>query len=68
MTGKDKLTEVSLLRIVKFAELELPFGSRVKTTMLNWLGEINSEPTHPMIQPVYRNILTPFVCRINDRR
>ena len=56
MTGKDKLIKVSLLRIVKFAELELSFGSRVKTTMLNWLGEINSEPTHPMIQPVYRNV------------
>ena len=61
-----KLIEVSLLRIVKFAELELPFGSRVKMTQLNWLGEINNEPTHPKIQPVYRNALTPFVCRIND--
>ena len=52
----DKLVEVSLLRIVTDAELELPFGSRVKMTLLNWLGEINSEPTHPMIQPVYRNV------------
>jgi len=64
----DKLVEVSLLRIVTDAELELPFGSRVKMTLLNWLGEINSEPTHPMIQPVYRNVLTPFVCGISDRR
>ena len=64
----DKLVEVSLLRIVTDAELELPFGSRVKMTLLNWLGEINSEPTHPKIQPVYRNTLTPFVCRISDRR
>ena len=63
-----KLIEVSLLRIVIDAELELPFGSRVKMTLLNWLGEINSAPTHPIIQPVYRNALTPFVCRINDRR
>jgi len=31
MTGTDKLTKVSLLRIVSKAELELPFGSRAKT-------------------------------------
>ena len=38
MTGMDKLIEVSLLRIVKFAELELPFGSRAKLATSVGLG------------------------------
>jgi len=39
ITGMDKLVEVSLLRIVKSAELELPFGSRAKMAISVWLGE-----------------------------
>ncbi|VAW83559.1 hypothetical protein MNBD_GAMMA16-267 [hydrothermal vent metagenome] len=35
----DKLIEVSLLRIVKAAELELPFGPRAKMATSVWLGK-----------------------------
>ena len=35
----DKLIEVSLLRIVNAAELELPFGSSAKMATSVWLGE-----------------------------
>jgi len=39
MTGMDKLIKVSLLRIVKAAELALPFGSRAKMATSVWLGK-----------------------------
>ncbi len=44
--GMDNLGEVSLLRIVKSAELELPFGSRAKMATVVRQASFNGGPAH----------------------
>lgn len=59
--GMGNVSEVSLLRIVTNAELELPFGSRAKMAMVVRQASFNSEPAHSQHHPVYRGVLTPSV-------
>ncbi len=59
--GMDNTCEVSLLRIVKSAELELPFGSRAKTATVVRQASFNGGPAHSQNHSVYRGVLTPSV-------
>jgi hypothetical protein len=61
MMGMDNICEVSLLRIVKRAELELPFGSRAKMAMVVRQASFNGGPAYSQNHPVYRGVLTPSV-------
>ena len=60
--GMGNVSEVSLLRIVTSAELELPFGSRAKkmATVVRQ-ASFSGEPAHLQHHPVYRGALTPPV-------
>ena len=46
MTGMDNVSEVSVLRIVSKAGLELPFGPRAKMAMLGRSVSFDGELTH----------------------
>ena len=59
--GMDNVSEVSLLRIVTSAELELPFGSRAKMATVVRQASFSGEPAHLQHHPVYRGVLTPSV-------
>lgn len=59
--GMGNVSEVSLLRIVTNAELELPFGSRAKTAMVVRQASFNGGPAHSQNHSVYRGVLTPSV-------
>jgi len=61
MMGMDNVSKALLLRIVKAAELELPFGSRAKTATVVRQASLDGEPAHSQHHPVYRGVLTPFV-------
>jgi len=63
MIGMDNVSEVLELRIVKAAGLEPPFGPSAKMAMVGRSVSIDGEPTHLWTHPVYRDILTRFVCR-----
>jgi len=60
-TGKGKVTEASVLRIVNRAELKRLSGSRPKMGWEAGSGDFNGRPTHVESSPVYRGALTPFV-------
>ena len=59
--GMGNVSEVSLLRIVTNAELELPFGSRAKMATVVRQASFNGGPAHSQYHPVYRGVLTPSV-------
>jgi len=59
--GMGNVSEVSLLRIVTNAELELPFGSRAKMATVVRQASFNGEPAHSQYHLVYRGVLTPSV-------
>ncbi len=59
--GMDNISEVSLLRIVTSAELELPLGSRAKKAMVVRQASFNGGPAHSQNHSVYRGVLTPSV-------
>ena len=61
MTGKGKVTEASVLRIVNRAELKRLSGSRPKMGWEAGSGDFNGRPPHVESSPVYRGALTPFV-------
>ena len=61
MTGKGKVTEASVLRIVNRAELKRLKGSRPKMGREASSGDFNGRPTHVESSPVYSGALTPFV-------
>ena len=61
MTGKGKVTEALVLRIVNRAELKRLSGSRPKMGRGSGLGDFNGPPTHVGYPPVYRGALSPFV-------
>jgi hypothetical protein len=61
MTGKGKVTEALVLRIVTPAELKRLKGSRPKMGRGAGSGDFNGHPTHVQSPPVYRGALTPFV-------
>ncbi len=60
-TGKGKVTEALVLRIVSRAELKRLSGSRPKRGGEAGAGEVNGHPTHVESPPVYRGTLSPFV-------
>jgi hypothetical protein len=62
MTGKGKVTEALVLRIVTSAELKRLSGSRPKMGWEAGSGDFNGRPTHAQSSPVYRGALTPSVC------
>jgi hypothetical protein len=59
MTGKGKVTEALVLRIVSRAELKRLKGSRPKMGWGTSSGDFNGRPTHVSFPPVYRGALTP---------
>ena len=61
MTGKGKVTEASVLRIVNRAELKRLKGSRPKMGGGTGAEDVNGRPTHVQCPPVYRGALPPFV-------
>jgi len=61
MTGKGKVTEALVLRIVSRAELKRLKGSRPKRGWGTGSGDFNGRPTHVEFPPVYRGALTPFI-------
>ena len=61
MTGKGKVTEAVVLRIVNRAELKRLTGSRPKMGRGTGSGDFNGRPTHVEFPPVYRGALTPFI-------
>jgi len=61
MTGKGKVIEASVLRIVSRAELKRLTGSRPKRGREAGSGDFNGRPTHVQSSPVYRGALPPFV-------
>jgi len=61
MTGKGKVTEALVLRIVSRAELKRLKGSRPKRGWGAGSGGFNGRPTHVQSPPVYRGALTPFI-------
>jgi hypothetical protein len=58
MVGMGNVSEVLVLRIVKPAGLESPFGPRAKMAMLGKSVSIDGKPTHLLSQSVYRGALT----------
>ena len=60
-TGKGKVTEALVLRIVNRAELKRLKGSRPKMGRGTGSGDVNGRPTHVEFPPVYRGALTPFI-------
>ena len=60
--GKDNVSKVLVLRIVKKAGLESPFGPRAKMAIVGRSASIDGEPTHLKTHPVYRDVLTPSIC------
>ena len=46
------VSEVLVLRIVRAAELELPFGSSAKMAMVGRSVSFDGEPTHSQSHPV----------------
>ena len=56
------VSEVLVLRIVRAAELELPFGSSAKMAMVGRSVSFDGEPTHSQSHPVYRGTLNRFMC------
>jgi hypothetical protein len=60
-TGKGKVTEALVLRIVSRAELKRLNGSRPKMGWEAGSGDFNGRPTHVQSSPVYRGALPPFV-------
>ena len=62
MIGMDNVSEVLVLRIVKGAGLEPPFGPGAKMAVLGRSASIDGEPTHLLTQSVYRDVLTRSIC------
>ena len=58
----DNVSEVLVLRIVKAAGLEPPFGPRAKMALPGRSASIDGEPTHPLPWSVYRDVLTRSIC------
>ena len=67
--GMDNISEVSLLRIVTSAELELPFGSRAKMAMVVRQASFDNGPAHSK-EPLGTERRPNLICGndINDRR
>jgi len=55
------VSKVSVLRIVKAAGLELPFGPSAKMATVGRSANFDGEPTHLQSRPVYRGVLTQSV-------
>ena len=52
--GKDNVSKVLVLRIVKKAGLESPFGPRAKMAIVGRSASIDGEPTHLKSHSVQR--------------
>ena len=56
------VSEVSALRTVKAARLELPFGRRAKMAIVGRSVSFDGKPTHSSSHSVYRGALNRSIC------
>ena len=62
MIGMGNVSEVLVLRIVRAAGLELPFGPSAKMAKVGRSVSFDGEPTHSQSHSVYRGTLNRFMC------